>query len=67
MLGRDAAAMRGWGYQQAAVRGWSCRRAAARGWDRQKSKVMYRRCDVFSFILIGFIIGSIVPVVGYAD
>ena len=31
MLGRDAEAMQGWGYQQAAARGLSCRQAAARG------------------------------------
>ncbi|GMY20173.1 hypothetical protein FCV25MIE_15412 [Fagus crenata] len=67
MLGRDAAAVRGWGYRQTAAQGWSCRRAAARGWDRQKSKVVCRRSDVFSFIPIGFITGSIVPVAGYAD
>jgi hypothetical protein len=57
MLGRDAAAVQGWGYRQ----------AAARGWDGQKSKVVCRRCDVFSFIPVGFITGSIVPVAGYAD
>jgi hypothetical protein len=29
--------------------------------------VMCRQCDFFSFILVGFIIGSIVLVAGYAD
>ena len=67
MLGKDAAVVRGWGYRQAAARGWSCWRAAVRGWDRQKSKVVCRRSDVFSFIPIGFITSSIVSVAGYAD